>query len=668
MNKILVVLFIIFLSGGALLSQSSSINYEEEFPRDLIITHQLLRSAFNTNSIDSILKITPQDLKQISLGSSEQNPFRLFVNAETEQQYRSADSVAGNNLFIHFYFYLMSAEPGQKNEEMSWMRDIMTAKGLYGSIYLSNFFYRKAKESGQAAEIIENLNLASQFAPDNLAIKLDILKYHYSKKSVEKIINSLMDLFSVLGKNFYNKYYLIAAILYFVSILSLVMFILMSIYIYLKSLGNLYHHLFHIIMNLVTFETPAKVGAFLILISPFLLITSPIFIGALLIGISFKVISRRERLVYVILAIILVVISFTASRVQSKMINYLDHSPDIILWKNLHFRDGGKVIFNDQQDVEDIFVQAVLLRRDKDFNSSLKLYESIKNQISQDVYYNNVGVLYFDQEIKDSAYHYFSKALEYNSESAVIHYNLYLYYLGILGQEQQAENQRRNVVSLDPTLLEQKSTGRLSFLPTDQFAAVNLEIEITKSGDFISYPSQQFNPILKKLLPWNPLMVTVTLLVMFIIGSLITFILLHGRSLGKCAICSGPVCSKCFRNRKGDKICTNCAQRIEKIKDIVDENALIKEIIFQYHQKTRKYFLMLSILFPGIVHYFRTNRIRFRYVITASLLITLYLFMALGPSGLNSLWSFKYFLIFAVPYLLFGWSSFYWLQQNEGEK
>ena len=643
----------------------SIISYSERLPVDLVENFEYFQKATENISIDSLISLSRDEQKILVFGKDISNPFCSFILAASDQEYRTADSLAGNNLFIHFYFYLITNDESVKSEEISWMKDIISAKGLKGSIYIYNYFKNKAisEQDENRKEIL--LKLASVFYPDDMSVKALIVQHYYSRKDFSNFFSSFFELLLLLNKNIVNRSIALSYFLFFIIITFLVVFCLQSLYIYIKSIGKFYHILSHKVKVYLSYDVPSQISAFIIVLSPVILFISPIYIGAFLLGLSFNLISRAERNKYLILSAFFLVIIYSLSVLEGKFNNFYRNSDDVRIWEKINYSEGGGMIPSDSSSAEEIFTEALLLRRDGKFEAALEVYNKYQDIIPQYIKNNNSGVLFLDLGKKDSAHHYFMSALNNRNDVAEIHYNLYLIYLKILGQEVNAEMERREVIKLDELLFQRRSSGRLSFLPNDEYSAFDIQMEFGSIFNVLSSTGRNLNPALNRLLPRSPVHFFILILFLFLSGFIFNFFLLKGEVIEMCSICRNYTCRRCRRKKKGAVICSKCFNKISKVGDIVDENALEREIIYNEGDRRTKINNFLSIFFPGIKYYIKNNKIRTRYLILSSIIVALYLIFALKPDGTGNIFSLIPFIIFSCLYLLLGFLSVIFLRDDE---
>ncbi len=623
-------------------------------PSDLLLAQKELYEAFETSSIDSVLKIPDSRTHSILDGAAEENPFKVFVLGLDNKK---ADSLASNNFFIHFYFYILAEDDSVKEEEMQWMSDIIASKGLVGSKHASAYFYSKALQSADDGEKLIFLNLSREMK-DDPAVSREIISMYWNKKLFSKTFTEIIRYIPLLKKPF-NALESSQTPLYVAAIFFLVFGFYVLICAFFKNAIYIWHSIYHLSKKFLKLDLSSKFSSSLIMSSFFILVGKPFFLGALIYGLALPLLGKKEKFSLTTAGIGVLLLSMIAVEFSAALRAYTTLSPQRSVFENiLYLEGGGNPDPDDEASDAEIFASALLCRRDKDFKSALALYSRIESSLSKHVLFNNRGCLFFDIGMRDSAFYYFQTAWRNDSMSPEINYNLYIYHLKTFQKEKSAYFKTK-LENASPGFLEEKSFGMLSLLPTSEFLTLDIvPHNLLKPAGILSHGSIYderfsffFGYSLKK---------TLLIMVFFAgLGFFLNFALFRKISVEICSICGAPVCNLCKRSQKGTLLCSVCLSRVEKLGKLADEKGIINEISESLSKRRKRFYFAYSMLLPGFVHNIRGKGFRFDFAAVTSVIVTLFVFysMRMGEKSLTSYAAF--FIVFAAVYMLFGLFSYF---------
>lgn len=623
-------------------------------PSDLLQAQKELYEAFRTSSIDSVLNISDDNTQRILNEAPEENPFKVFA---LRSDYKKADSLASNNFFIHFYFYVLAEDDSVKKEEMQWMLDIMASKGLSGSKHASAYFYSKSLQTADVGEKLVFLNLSREMKNDP-AVSREIISSYWSKRFFSKTFSEIIRYISLLKKPF-NALEFVQTPLYVAAIFFLVFGFYVLICAFFKNAIYIWHSVYHLSKKFLYLDLSSKFSSSLILSSFFILAGKPFFLGALIYGLSLPLLGKKEKFSLTVAGIGALLLSMIAVETSAALRAYTTLSPQRSVYENiLYLEGGGNPAPDDGASDAEVFTSALLCRRDKDFKSALSLYSRIESSLPKHVVFNNRGCLFFDVGMKDSAFYYFQNAWRNDSMSPEINYNLYVYHLKTFQKEKSAYFKTK-LENVSPGFLEEKSFGMLSLLPTSEFLTLDIvPHDLLKPAGILSHGSIYderfsffFGYSLKK---------TLFIMVFFAgLGFLLNFAAFRKISVEICSICGAPVCNLCKRSQKGTLLCSVCLSRVEKLGKLADEKSIISEISESLSKRRKRFYFAYSMLLPGFVHNIRGKGFRFDFAAVTSVIITLFVFYSVRAGEKSAVSFAPSFIVFAAVYMLFGLFSYF---------
>ncbi|MBN1149793.1 hypothetical protein JXA84_01070 [candidate division WOR-3 bacterium] len=623
-------------------------------PSDLLKAQKELYEAFETSSIDSVMKIPGSEIENLLLEAEKNNVFRVFVLEENSE--KKADSMASNNLFLHFYFFQLAKTDQVKDEELQWIRDILASKGLRGSKHLGSYFYKISLQEASEEQQLVLLNLSRSFDQDEDVAK-KIITILWKKRRFSELFPEILSYLYML-KNPWRLIQFVSSPLYFLAVFFLFFGFYIIICAFFKNAAYIWHAIYHFSRKFLRLELSSKFSSSLILASFFILAGKPFYLGSLLFGLSFPLMKKKEKVILTFTGIGAFLLSILSVEISATLRGYAVHSDEMAVYERIHcFEGGGNPSPGDSASAEEVFANAILCRRDRDFNSAQELYSRIADSFPREMILNNRGCLFFDMGLKDSAYQCFQSAWRIDSFEPAINYNLYVYHLKNF-QRESSEYFKTTLERISPDFLEEKSFGRLSLLPTSEFLTVDIIPEIKpRYSELMSQKpvydtkySAFFVPGLKKTVFW--------ILIFLALGFFLNFLAFRKISIEFCSLCGMPVCNLCKRNHKGTVLCSTCIARIEKLGKLADEKQLVNEISESLQNKRKKLFFAYSMLLPGFFHNLKGKGFRFDFAVLTALIVTLFYVIFVKSNGFEGSKPVIFIGAFALIYILFGLSSY----------
>ncbi|MBN2363377.1 hypothetical protein JXL83_04515 [candidate division WOR-3 bacterium] len=637
--------------------------FSSAVPADLLKAQIEIYEAFQTSSIDSILRIPEEKLETILSGAHEDNAFRIFVLSDDRESLKKADSIASNNLFFHFYFFMLSDNDSVKEEELQWISDILSSKGMKGSKHLSGYFYLKAGQSVSEDEKLRFLNLSRSFA-ENQAVSREIMSIYWKKKQFSKLVSEVIAYFSLLRKP-YNALDFIQTPLYAFAVFLLAFGFYIIICAFFKNAVYIWHSIYHLSKKFLRLDLSSKFSSSLILSSFFILASKPFYLGSFLFGISFSMLGKKEKITMTAAGLGAFILSLLSVEISAALRGFSLNSPGRSIYEKILFLEGGGNPYPEEGAAEEeVFASAVLCRRDKDFRSALELYSRAAPAMPKQIILNNRGCVFFDMGIRDSAYNCFQSAWRIDSTDPEINYNLYVYYLKTF-QKDKSELFKLNLEKLSPGFLEEKSFGMLSLLPTSEFLTIEIipQKMLVPSRIFSqgSVYDNRFSAVFGTRLRKTALMMSVFLMA----GLFFNFVAFRKITVEFCDLCGAPVCNLCKRSQKGTLLCSGCISRVEKLGKLADEKGIVNEISESLKNKRKRLYFAYSMLLPGFVHNIKGKGFRFDFAAVTAGIVTLFTVYYVNAKGMSGFLLILSLAVFASVYVLFGLFS-YLISRNEG--
>ncbi len=359
------------------------------------------------------------------------NPFYYFFKGieyerkgffmESVENLKKSLELSDDNIHRIIRFYIISIDKDIKTFEEELKRKLIFLReknewdGLY---FFSDYLLLRSKHTIGSEKKEFLIKESILFSPDFYPAYIELVKLHMEDFKVFKAIGDLSDFIGLLFKSsFLRKFVILIFIKSF--------FLLFSYFLIFFVLGK--------ILSFSRYET-YYIKRFFRTSFPFLLIIDIIFIlfsvpssyHLLLLLPFFAFFTRKEKFLFLVLALIITSIFYFGS-VERNIENYYSEQNYPLTFMRIKNIPFSKKVFNSMKKDNpfEANVKGIMLVRKGEYDSAFNYFKNLSKEHPDDPYVLiNIGNLFYLKGNYDSAYIYYRKSVSLNEDSFESHFNI----------------------------------------------------------------------------------------------------------------------------------------------------------------------------------------------------------------------------------------------------